>query len=438
MIRTFFIVFTTLSFVACKPTGETGISAAQQIVSSDITHFWDAFDAIVAEPDTLEHLELLQSLFLDKASEGQKRMMTERRYTPAGYLNAIRTRSGFWQSIRSNTENLDGYNAALRAGVDRFAEIYPELKPSTIYYTIGNHRSPGTGVDSMVLIGTEFALGDTTTYTAELPEHNRNYYRINPVDHLSFLCVHEYVHTQQEAMVHNLLSLSMYEGIAEFVAIKAMGRTSPWKAFTYGPEHEERIRERFEEDMFKPNVVFNWLWNSPNNEFGTSDLGYFVGHQIAARYYDACEDKQYAIRKLIELNYENEEAVEHLVDTTQYFSRPLADLYADYEANRPTVTGVRQFDNRSQDVDPNLKEITVLFSRPLNGHHTGVDFGPLGQDAFPQGTLEGRHWANDHKSWTLPVSLERDKHYQILISNNFRTTNGHHLKEYLIDFKTRK
>jgi len=114
---------------------------------------------------------------------------------------------------------------------------------------MGNHRSPGTGVDSMVLFGTEFALGDSTTITSELPEYNQNYYKINPVKHLAFLSAHEYVHTQQNSMVHNLLSLTLYEGIAEFVAIKATGEKSPWKAMTYGPQNEVRIKQRFEEDM---------------------------------------------------------------------------------------------------------------------------------------------------------------------------------------------
>lgn len=424
--------------VSCR-TGDydSDLAREQVIVSTDITNFWIAYDSVYSSPDTTMQADYLQSLFLDNASEGQKRMIEARRYTADEYLTAMTGFKEFWKSIRKNTENLEPFNVQLREVVSKLRKVYPDLKHSTIYYTMGNHRSSGTGVDSMVLIGTEFALGDSATVTFELPEHVRNYYKINPIRELSFLCVHEYVHTQQKSMVHNLLSLALYEGIAEFVAIVATEQKSPWKAFVYGPENDEKIRQRFEEDMFKPNVVFNWLWNSPDNEFGTSDLGYFVGYQIASRYYNAASHKKDAIKKLIELDYNDEPAVEELVNSTHYFSKPLDELYRDYESKRPTVIGIKQFENKNQEVDPDITEITIEFSRSLNGLNTGVDFGDLGRNAFPKGTLEGRKWGSDNKSWTIPVALEPNTRYQILISNNFRTSDGVYLKPYLIDFKTK-
>ena len=87
-------------------------------------------------------------------------------------------------------------------------------------------------------------------------------------------------------------------------------------------------------------------------------------------------------------------------------------------------------------LDPKTKEITIEFSEALNGHNTGVDFGELGQDAFPKGTLSERKWSADNKSWTIPVELEPNKVYQIFISNNFRTQESIPLKPYLIEFKT--
>lgn len=432
------LVLSTIIIWSCNSESDKSLFSKEQIiVSSDIANFWSAYDAINGTQDTVEQMSYLKSMFLNKASDGQNKMIEARQYTVEEYLNSIKTRSKFWNSIRSNTENLESFNNELKNGIDQLAKIYPDLTHSTIYYTLGNHRSPGTGIDSMVLIGTEFALGDTTTVTHELPEHNQNYYKINPTDHLSFLCVHEYVHTQQKPMVHNLLSLSLYEGIAEFVAIKATGHESPWRAFTYGPKNMEKVRQRFEQDMFKPNTVYNWLWNSTENEFGTSDLGYFVGYQIASRYYDASIDKKNAIKRLIELDFNNEPNVEELVNSTQYFSKPLGELYEEYESIRPSVIGVQQFDNKSQDVNPEIHEITIEFSQPLNGHNTGVDFGELGKDAFPKGTLVGRRWGEDNRTWTIPVELESNKHYQIFLTNNFRTDDNIHLKPYLIEFKTK-
>ena len=60
----------------------------------------------------------------------------------------------------------------------------------------------------------------------------------------------------------------------------------------------------------------------------------------------------------------------------------------------------------------------------------------MGQDAFPKGTLHGRRWSDDNKSWTIPVELEPNKTYQIFISNNFRTEESIPLQPYLIEFRT--
>ncbi|MEM6541107.1 MAG: hypothetical protein AAF634_08080, partial [Bacteroidota bacterium] len=91
----------------------------------------------------------------------------------------------------------------------------------------------------------------------------------------------------------------------------------------------------------------------------------------------------------------------------------------------------------SENVDPKIKRISVEFSRPLNGYNTGVDFGDLGRDAFPKNDINGRFWSEDNTSWTIPVELEPNKTYQILISNNFRTEESIPLKPYLIEFRTR-
>ena len=125
-----------------------------------------------------------------------------------------------------------------------------------------------------------------------------------------------------------------------------------------------------------------------------------------------------------------------MVAKAGYFSGPLEALYQNFENSRPTVTGIRQFTNKSRGVSPATREITIEFSEPLNGHNTGVDFGDLGQDAFPKGTLEGRHWAEDNTTWTIPVSLEPNKAYQLLITNNFRTSESIPLKPFLIEFRT--
>lgn len=194
--------------------------------------------------DSTLQLKYLDEYFLDKATEGQQGMIRARNYTPKEYLNAIKNYPRFWNSIRNNTLNTTQFDIQIREGIEKLKEIYPDLKPATIYYTMGVFRSPGTGFNDLALIGSEFALGDKYTVTEEFPEnlnYVKNYYTINPPAFLDFLNIHEYVHTQQKPALDNTLSQSLYEGIADFIATKVTNKKSPFKYHNFGFKNEVKL-----------------------------------------------------------------------------------------------------------------------------------------------------------------------------------------------------
>ncbi len=412
---------------------------AQNVVTTDITNFWIAYDKITSTRDTILQYKYLDSLYFQKGTIGLEGIRQARNYTPEDYVNSINNYPKFWSSIRENTIQAYKISPDLENGVEKLKEIYPELKPAKIYFTIGAFRTGGTTIDSLVLIGAEISMADSTTVTSEFPEnlsHLKSHFATNPSRHLVFLNVHEYIHTQQNPRVFNILSLTLYEGVAEFVPSKVLGVASPNPQIEFGKGNAERIREVFETEMFYPNNLYKWLDGNAPNEFGMRDLGYYVGYQICENYYNQADNKTEAIKTMIELDYSNEVEIEAFIKKANYFSTSLNELHETFESKRPTVLKIKQFSNNSQNVSPKLKEITLEFSKPLNGHNTGVDFGELGQDAFPKGTLNGRYWAENNQSWTIPVALEPNKVYQIFISNNFRTEDDIPLKPYLIEFKT--
>lgn len=412
----------------------------QNVVTSDITNFWNAYDKITSTQDSTLQFRYLDSLYFQKGTVGLKGIRQARNYTPEDYVNAINSYPKFWHSIRENTLKSSEISAELEDGIKKLKAIYPELKPAKIYFTIGAFRTGGTTIDSLVLIGSEISMADNKTVTSEFPEnlsHLKSHFATSPNKHLVFLNVHEYVHTQQHPRVFNILSLTLYEGAAEFVASKALDKKSPNPQIEFGRNKAERIREVFETEMFYPNNLYKWLDGNATNEFGMRDLGYYVGYQICENYYNQSDNKTEAIKTMIELDYSNESDVEDFIKKSGYFTKPLDSLYQDFEKKRPNIIGIKQFENNSQNVDSRIDEITIEFSQALNGHNTGVDFGELGQDAFPKGTLNGRRWSDDNKSWTIPVELEPNKKYQIFITNNFRTEKSIPLKPYLIEFKTK-
>lgn len=435
MKNSLLLLLLALALIQCKNSNST----TQQVVTTDIHNFWEAYDLITATSDSATQYQYFDSLFIQRGSPGLVGVMQARNYSPQEYLHAINHYPKFWASIRPNMQLADELSSELQSGIEKFREIYPDLKPAKIYFTVGAFRTGGTIIDSTVMIGSEISLADSSTVTSEFPEnlaHLKTHFATNPNKHLVFLNVHEYVHTQQNPRVFNILSLTLYEGVAEFVAHKALGIPSPIPQIEFGKKHAQRIREVYETEMFYNNLLYKWLDGSAPNEFGMRDLGYYVGYQICENYYEKATDKAQAIKTMIELDYTNEAAVDDFITKSGYFSATLDELYQNFEARRPTVTGIQQFENHSTNVSPSIREITVNFSEPLNGHHTGVDFGDLGQEAFPKGDPQARSWDTDNLSWTLPVELEPNRQYQILISNNFRTAQDVPLKAYLIEFTT--
>ena len=426
-----------LLFVVCS-----AILVAQPtrpvVITSDIDRFWLAFDQIKATPDTSKHRGLITALFIDKGTPGLRAMMTARRYTAQGYLDAIRLYPRFWNSIRANTLRAPSLAAAIDTGIRQLRFIYPELRPAPVYFTIGALRSNGTTLDGQVLIGSEIALGDSATDTSELAPRFANivtYMTTNPIRNVVQLNVHEYVHTQQRSYPYRLLHVSLSEGIAEFISVQATGKASTSPAIRYGREHTARVRDRFASILLSPSAIDWWLYNDTDNEFGIRDLGYYVGYAIAEGVYTQASSKRRAIKSLIELDYSSDESVAQIVDSSGFFTRPLTELIAAYEASRPTVTGVREFRNGATDVSPGLTRLTIDFSAPMDSAGRGFDFGPLGE-AHVLSVRNVIGLGADRRSLVVEVALKPGSRHQVLLTDRFRTADGLPLQPYLIDVTT--
>jgi hypothetical protein len=410
----------------------------QAFVSTDIDNFWIAYDKINATKDSTEQYHLLKTLYIDKGSLGLKSLIEVRNYKVKEFMNWMTKYPQFWNSLRPNTLKIKTLIPKIDADIQKLKTAYPDLKPATIYFTIGAFRTNGTIQNDRVLIGSEFSLADKSTIVDEFPEWRQTFYKNqNPLNELGLLCTHEYIHTQQKELVEKLLYMCLYEGVAEFISCKVTGKKSVAPAIEFGRANEKAVIEKFILDLFIGDNDYNWLWGENRNELKVRDLGYYIGYEISERYYNLSKDKTKAIKELIELDYSNEKEVERIVDMTRLFPKTVQTLYEDYEKQRPTVLQVLSFENGKQDVKPGMTSITITFSEPLNGINDGIDFGPLGEKYCPMINRQ-KIWSEDKKSWTFEADLKPDQHYQILISENFRNAKGIRLKPYLVEFKTSK
>lgn len=411
---------------------------SQKIITNDVYNFWKAYDKIITEKDTLKQLNLIQTLYIDKGTPGLKGIMKARNYSAKEYVYAINHYPQFWNSVRQNTQKANQFSKHINVGIVKLKNIYPELQPVNTYFEIGILRTGGTTIDKMLLIGSEIALADKHTITDEIDAkypHLRKYFNTEPIKDVVFLNTHEYIHTQQKETIGKiLLSQTVIEGVAEFLAEIALNKKSPNPQIAFGFKNEEAIKKEYEKEMFSSNI-YNWIMNNDKNQFGIRDLGYFIGYAICKKYYNSSLDKKLAVKEMIDLDYNNDIELIKFVEKSKYFDQPLSFYKDHFEKERPKVIEIKPFINGDKNVDPNIKIITLNFSQPMNVKKRGFDYGSLGENNVLK-VQKVIGFTEDKKSFSFEVMLEPNKRYQCIVNDNFMDINNYPLKPFLIDFTT--
>ena len=411
------------------------------VVTDDISNFWEAYDQIIKSKDSLKQIEIIQTQYIDKGTDGLKGIMKVKRYTPTIYIKAINSYPLFWNSVRNNTLKANTYANNIENGIEKLRKIYPKLKPAKVYFTIGALWTGGTTIDNKVLIGSEVAMADSKVITTEFGKeliHLPVYFATNKLINLTFLNVHEYIHTQQKTTIgNNLLSQTVIEGVAEYITTIALKTSSPNEQISFGKLNDKKIKKAFVKEMFSTNFD-NWIWNSPENEFKMRDLAYYVGYAICEKYYSLAVDKKLAIKKMIELDYNNQDSLLKFVEGTKYFEKALSIYKDEFEKSRPTIIRIEPFENGKQDISINMKTVTLFFSEPMSKNTGFFDIGPMGDRNFMY--LQKRiGFSEDGLSFSFEIKpLESSKQYQLLVTDAFLNKVGIPLKSYLIDVRTSK
>ncbi len=431
-----FFIILFISILGCKQESKKSDS---KIIISDIENFWAAYDKVISTKDTLQQEQYLKEFFIDKGTSGQKAMIDARGYSTKEYLFAINNFPKFWTSIRQNTFGAKKYDKELKNAIDKLEQIYPDLKPAKIYFTIGALRSGGTTMDSLVLIGSELAFANKDIPTNEFPKnlsHLRAYFDNEPINNIVFLNIHEYVHTQQKTTIGTtLLSQTLIEGVAEFLASRALEVESPNPQIKFGNENNEKIKVEFSKEMFSP-YLYNWVWNSPDNEFGMRDLAYYVGYRICEEHYQLASNKSEAIKQMIELDYNNEDELIKFVEASNYFVEPLINYKKSFEDSRPNVLSIEPFENKERNVSLKTEKITINFTQPMDTRFRNFQVGPLGKDYLLK--FKGDFaFSENAKSLSFEIEpLIPNRTYQILVGSGFRNIDGIPLNPYLMEFST--
>ncbi len=422
--------------VAFAPALCSKAKAQQKVFTIDIDNFWNAFDSVRTTTDSVKQVNYVQSLYIDKGTEGLKAFMKARGYSAPLYVSLIRRYPKFWNSIRPNTLAVKSKGKEIEKSIEKFKKLYPELRDAKMYFTIGGLRSGGTVGEGMVLVGTEIATGNSKTDASEFPnDWLRNVFKGSSEANLVRLNVHEYVHTQQSGYTPNLLAQSIKEGACDFITELVMDKLLDGSYATYGRAHEDSLKKQFKEEMFTP-ATESWLYNGANVK--VADLGYYMGYAICKSYYQQAKDKKKAIKEIIELNYDEPALVAAFLRRSNYYPEGFdeAALIKKYEAKQPKVVRIEPFANGDQNVDPALKQIRIVFSEPMSTKGYSIDLGKLGNDHFPITKVVG--FAPDGYSITMQVDLKAGTNYDFVITGrSFKSAKGYALQPFPVAFKTK-
>lgn len=280
--------------------------AGAVFVTSDIDNFWRAYDAFRQNGTSAA----FQAEYLDRASDGLRDFIQARSVTATSLAQMVNAFRQYFDAIRPNTLRLATQAAILDEIRHNFAQI-EALYPASVYppvtFLIGRFSTGGTIRQSGMLIGTEFFAIDDNTPLQELGAFQRA--TVRPLDSIPLIVAHEHAHilqtrfgsiTRQPTLT--LLSASLAEGAADFLAEVAAGSHPNQHIHAYGLAHEAALWAEFTQVMNGTDIS-DWLYNQGATGDGRpGDLGYFIGYRITQAYYSKATDKTAAIREIIELS----------------------------------------------------------------------------------------------------------------------------------------
>jgi len=279
-------------------------ATAQHTSTTDIDNFWTAYDSLQASSDTMQQAAFINRLYIDKASPGLRVFMRNKDGLDKKWVSLIKTNAAFWDALRPKMQVVKRIVPKIEERITYYQTLYPQLKPSTIYFLIGVRQQGGTIRNNLSLIGTEVVLSDSAATPASLLQ----------------MCIHEYTHTQQKRpdfQKINVLTSSIREGACDFMAELVTQQPLTAVYMQYGNTYEAALWKLFKQDMLTTNND-NWVSTGDNPNLPVRDPGYFVGYKICKAYYDNAIDKQQAIKEIIELDYADEVAVEGFLLRSNY------------------------------------------------------------------------------------------------------------------------
>lgn len=273
-----------------------------KLVSTDIKNFWMAYDLAAKETAYSAKRAIYLSYYFDKGTVGLRDFtFLKIRNGIDQFVEFVEAHRPYYDGIRRATTKALNNLSKADTYFEKIDSLIPNATFPNYYFVMGCHTSFGTVSLNGSLIGLENVIDDDTPI-ATLPEYRRDI--VAPADFLPFVLIHELIHTYQNTSNESLLGATIVEGGADFFTELVVGKPEPKPRYRiYGEAHEKRIFEEFKENLENTDHT-NWIAGrdeSKKQQGWPNDLSYFIGYQIAKRYYENSTDKRKAIQDLLDV-----------------------------------------------------------------------------------------------------------------------------------------
>jgi len=282
---------------AAETTVTTDDPAQAEIVTSDVDHFWRAFDDAANQP-LAARVDVYTQEYFDQASQGLKDYAAARHVTAATLAAYVEQNRDYYARMRPEMGRVVAQKPVIVAAFKRLKALMPGIKfPAHVYFVVGPQKGAGMNSPNGIILAADvFATPSGTPYS---------YTKVS-ADYVPFSVVHETIHFNQPYQTTDdstLLQQVVSEGTADFIASLVLPEpevrqiTDHWR---YGCVHEPALAARFAGDQDKKDLG-PWMFNHQPDTGWPPDMGYWIGYRIDQAYYAQAKDKIAALRAILQV-----------------------------------------------------------------------------------------------------------------------------------------
>lgn len=260
-----------------------------KLIYSDLINFTKAYKALETDSDTVQ---VLQTLYFDRGSDGLKEFVNRHQLTPQLLKDAMMAHPQRYALFPGFLENVEEVEVQFKDLMQKYHKVMPDAMYAPTYLLVGANRG----------IGQASLAGQLITLTRV----------VDDTEKLQKLIVHELSHFQQAMAMGgqkyqslytssgNMLGLCLREGGAEFITSLVLGDITQSKALDYLDANEVSLKDKYLEDLETQNKKF-WLWDSIDQKSYPKLMGYAMGYKICNHYYETATDKRLAIEQILKM-----------------------------------------------------------------------------------------------------------------------------------------